>query len=60
MEAMKQGMVQLAGRQEPAQARGLLGVMSERTAQGVALLITLLSFGGLAYGLNALFSALSQ
>lgn len=60
MEAMKRGMVQRAGRQEPAQARGLPGAMSDRTAQGVALLITLLSFGGLAYGINALFSALGQ
>ncbi len=60
MEAMKRGMVQLGGRQAPAQARGLLGTMSERTAQVVALLITLLSFGGLAYGINALFTALGQ
>ncbi len=56
MEAMNQGSLQ---RQEAA-VRGRTGSISERTAQVLALLITLGTFGTIAYAIDALFRSLGQ
>lgn len=60
MEAMNRGMAQVPGRQEAVKPHGLLGQLSERTAQMIALVITLLTFGGISYAINTLFTSMGQ
>lgn len=58
MEAMNQRVSQVAGRDGRTESRGLFGEVSEKTALVLAGVITLLTFGTIAYALNALFMAL--
>jgi hypothetical protein len=59
MEAMNQRAAQVVGRAERAESRGLFGEVSETTALVLAAVITLLTFGTIAYAINALFTALT-
>ncbi len=58
MEAMNHRTSQMIGGKEGAEPRGLFGEVSETTALVLAAVITLLTFGAIAYALNALFTAL--
>ncbi|MFQ3661167.1 MAG: hypothetical protein SNJ69_02115 [Chloroflexaceae bacterium] len=58
MEAMNQRAPQMIGLEERTQSRGLFGEVSETTALVLAAVITLLTFGLIAYALNVLFTAL--
>lgn len=58
MEAMNQRTSQMIGVEGGAERRGLFGEVSETTALVLAAVITLLTFGIIAYALNALFTAL--
>ncbi|MCX7791142.1 MAG: hypothetical protein N2378_10930 [Chloroflexaceae bacterium] len=58
MEAMNQRVSQVAGREERIESRGLFGEVSETAALMLAAVITMLTFGAIAYALNALFTAL--
>jgi len=59
MEAMNQRAAQVVGREGRTESRGLFGEVSETTALVLAAVITLLTFGTIAYAINALFTALS-
>lgn len=43
-----------------AQDKGVLGNLSLRSAQIIAVVTTAIFFSGVSYGLNALFTALGQ
>ncbi|MCS6879891.1 MAG: hypothetical protein RMK84_12820 [Oscillochloridaceae bacterium] len=58
MEAMNQRVSQVARRDGRTESRGLFGEVSETTALVLAGVITLLTFGGIAYAINALFMLL--
>jgi hypothetical protein len=58
MEAMNHRTSQMIGGEGRTERRGLFGEVSETTALVLAAVITLLTFGTIAYALNALFTAL--
>ncbi len=58
MEAMNHRTSQMIGGEGRTEPRGLFGEVSETTALVLAGVITLLTFGAIAYGINALFTAL--
>ncbi|MGQ9925884.1 MAG: hypothetical protein ACUVS4_03345 [Chloroflexaceae bacterium] len=58
MEAMNQRAAQAVGREGGMESRGLFGEVSETMALVLAAVITLITFGAIAYAINALFTAL--
>ncbi len=58
MEAMNQRAPQMAGLEERTQSRGLFGEVSETTALVLAAVITLITFGAIAYAIHLLFTSL--
>lgn len=58
MNSMQRSRVAVSAPRD-TRATGIFGNVSERTAQVLAVLITLGVMGGLSVGLNALFQALS-
>lgn len=61
MDISRDGSAQAAtSRVDVQQGRGVTSAISERRAQVIAILMTLMVFTGVGYGLNALFTSLGQ